>query len=60
MPSDSDNSLSRTNVLVRVVGIYRIPGFVLPLNTAYKSTSVLNTLYALELGATPLTKAVCA
>lgn len=58
MPSDSDNSISRkpapTTAAARVISIYQIIGFVLPWNTAYKASRVLNTLYALELGATPL------
>ena len=56
MPSDADPSPSRSAVATpaRTISIYQIIGFVLPWNTAYKASRVLNTLYALELGATPL------
>jgi MFS family permease len=56
MPSDPDKFTSRTpaQVPVRSIGIYQIIGFVLPWNTAFKASRVLNTLFALELGATPV------
>ncbi len=58
MALDPDKSTSR-NVAVgpasaASITIYQIIGFVLPWNTAYKASRVLNTLFALELGATPL------
>jgi MFS family permease len=54
MASDSDNSTSRHAPSGRGITIYQIIGLVLPWNTAYKASRVLNTLFALELGATPL------
>ena len=57
---DSYNSISRTMVPARAVRIYRIIGFVRVWNTEHKATRVLNTLYALEPGATLPTKAECA
>jgi len=50
MAQEPENSTSRT----RVISIYQIIGFVLPWNTSFKASRVLNTLFALELGATPL------
>jgi MFS family permease len=41
-------------VIAPTITIYQIIGFVLPWNTAYKASRVLNTLFALELGATPM------
>lgn len=38
----------------RVISIYQIIALVLPWNTAFKASRVLNTLFALELGAKPL------
>lgn len=54
MPSDADHSTSRKPPVAPIISIYQIIGFVLPWNTAYKASRVLNTLFALELGATPL------
>ncbi|MEQ1774304.1 MAG: MFS transporter [Burkholderiales bacterium] len=58
MASDPDNSTSHNGQAARAnaktITIYQIIGFVLPWNTAYKASRVLNTLFALELGATPL------
>jgi MFS family permease len=54
MASDPDNSTSRNAQSGRGITIYQIIGLVLPWNTAYKASRVLNTLFALELGATPL------
>lgn len=56
MADDPDNSTSRTedHTPRRTIGIYQIIGFVLPWNTSFKASRVLNTLFALELGATPL------
>ena len=54
MASDPDNSTSHNVQAGRRITIYQIIGFVLPWNTAYKASRVLNTLFALELGATPL------
>jgi len=54
MASDPDNSTSRNVSSGRGITIYQIISLVLPWNTAYKASRVLNTLFALELGATPL------
>jgi MFS family permease len=58
MASEPDNSTSRNvqagRAIAKSITIYQIIGFVLPWNTAYKASRVLNTLFALELGATPL------
>lgn len=43
-----------TGVSARLISIYQIMFVVLMWNSAYKGVRVLNTLYALELGATPL------
>ncbi len=59
MPQDPDNSTPRATITTptpapaRSITIYQIIGFVLPWNTAFKASRVLNTLFALELGATP-------
>ena len=37
----------------RVISLRQIVGFVLPWNITFKASRVLNTLFALELGATP-------
>ena len=47
-----DNSATLTPI--RLITIYQIMAVVVLWNSAYKGTRVLNTLYALELGATPL------
>ncbi len=47
-----DNSATLTPT--RLITIYQIMAVVVLWNSAYKGTRVLNTLYALELGATPL------
>ena len=58
MALDPDKSTSRNapvgRAKAKTITIYQIVGFVLPWNTAYKASRVLNTLFALELGATPL------
>ena len=48
MAYNSDHSTSR-----RTITIYQIIAFVVPWNATFKASRVLNTLYALELGATP-------
>lgn len=50
MPQDN----SATPIQNRLITIYQIMAVVVLWNSAYKGTRVLNTLYALELGATPL------
>lgn len=39
--------------VARMINIYQIVAFVLPWNTTFKASRVLNTLFALHLGATP-------
>ena len=58
MPSNPENSTLRASAQTaknppRVISIYQIIGLVLPWNTAFKASRVLNTLFALELGAKP-------
>lgn len=50
MPQDNSATLTP----IRLITIYQIMAVVVLWNSAYKGTRVLNTLYALELGATPL------
>ena len=50
MTKHSEHSISRG---ARTITIYQIIAFVVPWNTAFKASRVLNTLYALHLGATP-------
>ncbi len=50
MPENS----TATGIPSRLITIYQIMFVVLLWNSAYKGVRVLNTLYALELGATPL------
>jgi MFS family permease len=50
MPQDN----SATPIQNRLITIYQIMAVVVLWNSAYKGVRVLNTLYALELGATPL------
>lgn len=50
MAQHSEHSTSRG---ARTITIYQIIAFVVPWNTAFKASRVLNTLYALHLGATP-------
>ncbi len=53
-PDKSTSRISTGTAAATTITIYQIIGFVLPWNTAYKASRVLNTLFALELGATPL------
>src|SRR3989344_5741092 len=52
-PPMSDHSTA-AGVPPRLITIYQIMFVVVLWNSAYKGARVLNTLYALELGATPL------
>lgn len=56
MALPTENSASRgaaSPAPARVINIYQIVAFVLPWNTTFKASRVLNTLFALHLGATP-------
>lgn len=56
MALPTENSASRGAASLapaRVINIYQIVAFVLPWNTTFKASRVLNTLFALHLGATP-------
>ena len=53
MALPSDISASSTPLGPRTITIHHIIACVLPWNTTFKASRVLNTLYAVELGATP-------
>ncbi len=56
MPAAPENPAIRNIVNSgegRVISIYQLIAFVLPWNIAFKASRILNTLFALELGATP-------
>jgi hypothetical protein len=49
-----ESSAAPTATAARLITIYQLMVVVLLWNSAYKGARVLNTLYALELGASPL------